>query len=45
MGNTEPTDQEAYEYWVEIFPVSQDIDTGFLAMEIKHFHQCLQKMA
>lgn len=38
-----PTDQEAYEYWVEIFSVSQDIDTGFLAMEIKHFSPYLAK--
>lgn len=40
---TEPTDQEAFEYWVEIFSVSQDIDTGFLAMEIKHFSPVLTK--
>ena len=40
---TEPTDQEAYKYWVEIFSVSQDIDTGFLAMEIKHFSPVLTK--
>ena len=38
-----PTDQEAYEYWVELFSVSQDIDTGFLAMEIKHFSPKLTK--
>tara|TARA_B100000161_G_scaffold49216_1_gene31625 strand:- start:400 stop:1335 length:936 start_codon:yes stop_codon:yes gene_type:complete len=38
-----PTDQEAYEFWVEIFSVSQDIDTGFLAMEIKHFSPKLTK--
>jgi capsular polysaccharide biosynthesis protein len=38
-----PSDQEAYEYWVEIFSVSQDIDTGFLAMEIKHFSPHLAK--
>tara|TARA_B110000091_G_C13690214_1_gene421712 strand:- start:25 stop:948 length:924 start_codon:yes stop_codon:yes gene_type:complete len=38
-----PSDQEAYEYWVEIFSVSQDIDTGFLALEIKHFSPHLAK--
>ena len=31
-----PSEQEAYEYFQEIFNLSSDSDTGFLTLEIKH---------
>lgn len=40
---SEPSDQEAFKYWIDIFSVSQDIDTGFIAMELKHFSPNLTK--
>ena len=31
-----PSEQEAYEYFKEIFSLSKDADTGFIDLEIKH---------
>ena len=38
-----PTNQEAYEYFRQIFGVTQDIDTGFVVLSFKHYSPHVSK--